>query len=209
MKRYENFIKDYCDVSRETFSKLEWLDITLKEWQGKFNLVSNSSVEDAWNRHFLDSAQVFKFVPESAQTLVDFGSGAGFPALVLAILAQEKTPYLKVTMLESVAKKTMYLNHVCESLSLNTSVLNQRIEKTKLKNIDVITARALTSLKDLCAYALPFCGKNTVCIFLKGEKYAQEVAEAQTKYCFDVEVKNSQTSDLGKILILKNLKEIK
>ena len=83
-------------VSRETLERLKAYEASLHEWQKKFNLVSNASLEDAWNRHFLDSMQLFNFIPKTARSLCDFGSGAGFPGMVLAIMAKEKTPYLKV-----------------------------------------------------------------------------------------------------------------
>ena len=75
----KNFMQKY-DVSRETFDKLQTYQNLLTEWQAKFNLVSNSSLSDAWNRHFVDSVQLFKYLPEGCENLLDFGSGAGFPA---------------------------------------------------------------------------------------------------------------------------------
>ena len=107
----ENFMMTY-NVSRETYDRLELCRQALSEWQNKFNLVSRKSLEDAWNRHFLDSAQLYPLLPRGARTLADLGSGAGFPGMVLAIMAAEKTPYLKVTLIESTGKKTLYLNHL-------------------------------------------------------------------------------------------------
>ena len=109
----ENFLNKY-NVSRETFDKLKTYEATLREWQNKFNLVSNKSLEDAWNRHFWDSVQLIKYIPEKAKILYDFGSGAGFPGMVLAILAAEKMPNLQVFLIESIRKKTLYLNAVKE-----------------------------------------------------------------------------------------------
>lgn len=90
----KNFIDTY-DVSRETFEKLKTYERLLVEWQQKFNLVSNSTLECAWERHFLDSAQLFKFIPPNAKIMYDFGSGAGFPGMVLAIMANEKNAVFK------------------------------------------------------------------------------------------------------------------
>ena len=200
----ENFCKTY-NVSRETFSKLEQYCQSLIEWQQKFNLVSNGSLQDVWNRHFADSAQLFRYIPEKAGSLLDIGSGAGFPAMVLAIMAAEKTPYLKFTMVESISKKTLYLNHVKDITGVNAEILNTRAENIKNKKYEVITARAVTSLKDLLKYAFPLLKKGGICIFPKGKSYCEEIKEAQKQWIFSTEIFDSTTSDEGKILIIKNL----
>lgn len=200
----ENFMSKY-DVSRETFEQLKAYEASLHEWQQKFNLVSNSSLEDAWNRHFLDSAQLFKYIPQEAEILFDFGSGAGFPGMVLAIMAKEKTPYLKVSLIESIKKKTLYLNEVKKITGTDVEILNERIENINGKKADVITSRALASLKELFNYVYKFCEKKTVCIFPKGKKYAEEIADAQKVWKFDCKICDSEQSEEGKILIITNL----
>ncbi len=202
----KNFMEKY-NVSRETFEQLKAYEASLVEWQNKFNLVSNSSLQDCWNRHFIDSAQLFKFIPSSAKTLLDFGSGAGFPAMVLAVMAKEKTPYLKISLVESIAKKTLYLNEVKKICNLDVEVLNQRIESLPNKKVDVITSRAMASLKELLNYTQKFFAENTICIFPKGKKYLEEIEEAKKQWSFDCEIHDSETSDEGKILIIKNLQK--
>lgn len=197
------------NVSRETFEKLKTYECLLKEWQTKFNLVSNSTLENAWERHFLDSVQLFKLIPQTAKTLMDFGSGAGFPGMVIAIMANAKTPYLKVSLVESTTKKTLYLKEVKKQVGVEVEIINERIEKIKPQIVDVITSRAMTSLDALLQYALPFCGKKTVCIFPKGKKYAEELQEAQKKWCFNYQIVDSEQSDEGKILVITDLRPIK
>lgn len=157
------------DVSRETIDKLKTYEASLNEWQNKFNLVSSSSLADGWNRHFLDSMQLFQYIPSNARTLYDLGSGAGFPGMVLAIMAMEKTPYLKVSLIESIGKKTLYLKHVAELTGTKVDIYNKRIEELPAEKVDVITSRALTALDNLLNYASRFCGSHTVCIFPKGK----------------------------------------
>ena len=200
----QNFMKKY-NVSRETFELLKAYEASLVEWQNKFNLVSNSSLQDCWNRHFVDSAQLFKFIPEGAKTLLDFGSGAGFPAMVLAVMVKEKTPYLKISLVESIVKKTLYLNEVKKICNLDVEILNQRIESLPKKKVDVITSRAMASLKELLKYTQAFCSDKTVCIFPKGKKYAEEIEEAKKDWNFDCQVFDSETSDEGKILVIKHI----
>ena len=189
--------------------KLRAYEASLQEWQNKFNLVSKSSLEDAWNRHFIDSMQLFKYIPQSVQSLYDFGSGAGFPGMVLAIMAAEKTPYLKVSLIESIGKKTLYLKHVSEICSVNVEIFNQRIESLPKNKVDVVTSRAMTSLSDLLGYAYPFCKKETVCIFPKGKKHQEEIDEAKKHWQFECQIHPSETSSEGVILVITKLAKLK
>ena len=200
----KNILEKY-NVSHETIEQLKLYLSLLQEWQSKFNLVSKSSLEDAWNRHFLDSAQLFQYIPQSAQTLVDFGSGAGFPGMVLAIMAKEKTPYLKISLVESIKKKTMYLNEVSCQTDTQVNIINDRIENLKKTKFDVITSRAMTALKDLLLYAAPFCHDKTVCIFPKGKNYALELSEAHKIWHFKCHIEANEISDEGKILIITDI----
>lgn len=197
------------DVSRETFLKLKTYEASLHEWQNKFNLVSNASLENAWQRHFEDSVQLFKFIPTSARTMLDFGSGAGFPALVLAIMAQEKLPQLKVKLIESIKKKTLYLNTVKELCQLNVDVVNDRIENLPAQKVDVITSRAMCNLNDLLKYSLRFTTKQTLMIFPKGRSYQEELDEARRNWKFDCRIEKNEVSDDGVILLINHLSSIK
>ena len=198
-------ISDTYNVSRETFSKLELYHESLLEWQNKFNLVSKNSIEDAWNRHFIDSIQLVKYIPENAKTLLDMGSGAGFPGMVLAILFNDKTSYLKTTLVESINKKTLYLNHVKDITSTNVEIINGRVEQIKNRKFDVISSRAMTSLVDLLGYAYPLLNKKGVCVFPKGKSWSEEIKISKNKWNFDFEAFDSETSKEGKILLIKNL----
>lgn len=195
------------NVSRETYDRLKAYEATLHEWQERMNLVSKNSLEQAWERHFLDSMQLFELLPEDAKTVMDLGSGAGFPGMVLAIMAQEKTPYLNFRMIESIKKKTVYLNYVNETLGVNAEIINERIEKIPVQKVDVITSRALASLNDLLSYSRPFCKRTTQCIFLKGRSYQDELHEAKGNWKFDLEIKNSQQSSDGVILLISNIRQ--
>ena len=201
----ENLIEKYS-VSRETLSKLKTYETLLNEWQNKFNLVSNASLPDAWKRHFLDSLQLLKFIPDTAKLMYDFGSGAGFPGLVLAVVLQTRTPYLKIKLVESIKKKTLYLNAVASELELNNvEVLNDRIENLPAQKADVITSRAMSSLDDLLKYAFKFCHKGTKCIFPKGKKYQEELSAAQQHWNFSYDVYPSESSAEGVVLVITDL----
>ena len=200
----KNFMEKYC-VSRETFDCLKAYEASLNEWQQKLNLVSKNSLAEAWKRHFADSAQLFSYIPKDAKVLLDFGSGAGFPGMVLAIMAKEKTPYLKVRLIESIGKKTLYLKHVAEICDVRVEILNQRIETLPPQKADVITSRAMASLDQLLKYTYRFCKKNTVCIFPKGRSYADEITESQKHWTFDCRIEKNRESSEGVILIITDL----
>ncbi len=204
----KKFMEKY-QVSRETFERLKLYQSLLVDWQKKFNLVSNSSIENAWVRHFEDSVQLFQYIPQGAESLVDFGSGAGFPGMVLAVVASEKTPYLNVSLVESVKKKTVYLNEVADKTGTDVEIINDRIENLSSRKFDVVTSRAMTSLSKLLDYTFPFCHAKTLCIFPKGRSYAEELSEAHKKWKFKCDIKPNLISEEGKILIITNISKKK
>ena len=160
--------QDYFSLYREL----------LQKWQKAVNLVAPSTLSDIENRHFLDSAQLYQYIPKSAKTLVDMGSGAGFPALVLAILNQvNQGPLKNIYLIESDTKKCLFLKEVIRQLNLPVTVLNQRIESVQNIQADVITARALAPLSELLKLARPFVCNNTICLFLKGKTVDDEIDE--------------------------------
>lgn len=192
-------------VSRETMDRLKAYEASLYKWQNRMNLVSKNSLENAWKRHFQDSMQLFSLLPQQG-IVYDFGSGAGFPGMVLAVMSAEKTPYLKFKLVESIKKKTLYLNEVKKITGIsNVEILNKRIEDIPAEAADVITSRAMASLSDLLKYAQKFCTRKTKCIFLKGKSYADEIAEAKKIWKFNAEVLPSQESDEGVILIITDI----
>lgn len=191
-----------CDA--KAVQKLDTYVSLLAEWQQKMNLVSNSTLPIVWSRHVWDSAQLSACLTKADKTVLDLGSGAGFPALVLACLHADKT----FVLAESDTKKCSFLQAVIDANNLkNAKIINDRIEKIQRFQTDVITARALASLDKLLAYALPFIGAKTRCVFMKGKKAQEELADARKKFFFDVEQKVSVTSDEGRILILSRVRK--
>ena len=198
------------DVSRETMEKMKSFVSLLQEWNQKMNLVSKNSLEEVWTRHILDSLQLVKYISVDTKTLLDIGSGAGFPAVVLAIAMQENMPNAKWILTESITKKTVYLKDVCAKLDLNNvCIKNDRVENLQLKNVDLITARAVAALDVLCEYAYGISGTKSKMLFLKGRTYKEEVHNARQKWNFYYEVLPSAYSDEGVILQINNLRKRK
>lgn len=198
----DDFAREY-GVSRETLRRLTAFDDTLVDWASRHNLIARSTMEDRWDRHYRDSAQLFALLPEGAKTLVDLGSGAGFPGLVLAAMGAERG--LKVTLVESTGKKTAFLAAAIAAMSLdNVRVLTQRIESITVPAPDVVTARALAQLGKLLAYAAEFSAEKTVLIFPKGQDVEVELTEAAKSWHMKVEKRPSVTSPGSTILVIRD-----
>ena len=154
---------------------LEQYVALIKKWQKAVNLVSNKEINTLWERHILDSAQLF-FEIKSGNTLVDLGSGGGFPAIVIAILNKKLNgPLKRIVLIESDNKKTIFLKEVSRILDLNLDVLNERIEDITNVKADIITSRALGSVSLLLDLGRSFYNKNTQYILLKGVSVDDEL----------------------------------
>lgn len=191
------------DVSRETISKLEVYLALLRKWQRAVNLVSGSTIDEAWSRHFVDSGQLAPLIPSHVKTLADIGCGAGFPGLVLAIMR----PDLNVVLIESDDKKCQFMRTVCREVGVEARVLNMRIEEAYQHVCpDLVTARALSGLDALLGYIAPWAAQNDAleALFLKGGQAQDEIRQARHHYDFDVEATQSVTSDAGKILHIRH-----
>ena len=197
-------------VSRETINNFSAFINILEEWNSKINLVSKNSLAEVWSRHVLDSLQLINYIPSTAVNIVDIGSGGGFPAIILAIALKEKNPAAKITMVESITKKTLYLNDVCTRLQLdNVQVINDRVENLHLHNVDIITARAVAALDVLCGYAHKIGGKNTELLLLKGKSFAEEQREAMQNWNFECQTFANHYSEDGDVVKINNLRKRK
>lgn len=194
------------DVSRETLSRLSIYEKLLKKWTAKINLVSKSTLDDVWGRHFVDSAQVYQAMDPGFQRVSDLGSGGGFPGLVVAILNAEFQPDSHVTMIESDVRKASFLSTVVRELGLNAQAVPERIEAAPQQEVSVVTARALASLDAL----LPLVGRHLApggtALFLKGERHEEEVDVARAAWEFDLETRKSMTQPGAALLSITNLR---
>jgi len=199
--------QEISNISSETLEKFVIYAALLKKWQQKINLVSHSTLPDLWGRHFYDSAQLKNYLPQLStdQKVIDMGSGAGFPGLVLAIIGVQN-----IHLIESDLRKTLFLKEVARACALDVTIINQRVEKVDLENVGLITARALKSLDQLLEYAVPFINKDktTTCLYLKGAKTAEEVVEARNRWAFDLESFCSETDKNAQIIKITNVKKL-
>ena len=178
----------------------------LGDWNARQNLVSQKSMQDVWLRHFWDSAQLVRFVPAAAKSLVDLGSGAGFPGLVLAELLRDRS--LRIVLYEATEKKRTFLAAVARRLSLAIDIRRERIETAAIEPFDVITARACASLSKLLGYAQSFWDDRTVGLFLKGQNVGDELTEAHKYWTMCVQKHPSRSSSTGVVLEIRGLRRV-
>jgi len=219
----DDFVR-LSNVSRETLQDYTTWHELLCKWNAKINLIAPSTLEAFWGRHALDSWQICPLLPDNARTVLDFGSGAGFPAIAAAIHTKHRSAQqaakeaaqealkdaasetmLHVHLVESAGKKASFLKTVIRELDLPATVHSQRIEAFSPMRADVITARAFAPLPRLFQYALPHSQAGTLLILPKGENAKAELESAASAWTFSLETVKSITQDDASVLIVKNL----
>jgi 16S rRNA (guanine527-N7)-methyltransferase len=187
-------------VSRETSARLEAYAGFLREWSARINLIGAATLGDLWRRHFLDSAQLLRYVPAGTRSLIDLGSGAGFPGLVLAISGVPG-----VELVEADARKCAFLREAARITAAPVEIRNTRIAALPPHVVDVVTARGCAPLDRLLVLAQPFIGPDTVCLFPKGERVEQELAAARRDWTMDLTRHASRSDPRGVILCLRRV----
>lgn len=197
-----------ANVSRETKEKLEIYEDLLREWNPRINLVSATTLDAVWSRHFQDSAQLLAVAPASAETWVDLGSGGGFPGLVIAMLSAEQRRHMKVVLVESDARKAVFLRTVARKAGIDVQVLPERIETATPLSADVVSARALAPLPRLLELSVRHLAAGGTAVFPKGAGWRKEVEEALEHWRFRCEDIPSQTSPDAAILRLGDIQRV-
>lgn len=200
LEKYENY-----EQAQSQFSRYYSL---LVEWNEKFNLTAITNESEVWSKHFADSLSGESLIKKDA-TVLDIGSGAGFPGIPLKIVRGD----INLTMLDSVNKKVTFLNEVVRQLGLeNAKAIHSRIEDLDKKvKYDVVVSRAVASLPTLCEYALPFVKEGGIFIAYKSEKTDEEIATAKNALSVlggeIVEVKDVSTGEFNrKLIVIKKVK---
>lgn len=193
-------------VSRETEAALDAFLDQVSRWTAKINLVSRGTVTDLRRRHLLDSAQLFTQVRPTDLSWADLGSGGGFPGMVIAILARELQPGLRLTLVESDRRKATFLRMIAAELRVSAEVRAARIEDVSPLEADVVSARALAPLDVLLALATRHLSSSGTALFLKGATYRDEIATARQTWHFDVEEVPSVTQDGAALLKIKDIR---
>ena len=186
------------NVSRETLEKIFLYKDTLLQWNKKINLISSSTEDEIMHRHFLDSLQLVKYIKNRDDNILDFGSGAGFPALVLGAYG-----YNNITLIDSDSRKCAFLRHISGLLQIKATILNSRIDKIPSQKVDIITARGCAPLQQLLLFADKFMKKNSKCLFLKGKNWQNEIKVIKNKSEYDILAYQSITASTSVVLDIK------
>lgn len=190
------------NVSRETQDRLEAYAAILTRWQNSINLVSRSTLADLWRRHILDCGQVFRHLSDPSAGIMDIGSGAGLPGLVLAILGADNDPAASVTLVESDERKCAFLAVAARAADVRVTIVTNRIEQIEANHPGAITARALAPLDRLLDWTASQHHPGLECLFMKGASHAEEMACLEAWPDLQAEIIPSQSSPEGVIIRL-------
>ena len=171
-------------------------------YNNKFNLIGKSTIIDIWDRHILDSAQIFQLLPDNkkGEIILDVGTGAGFPGMILAIMGKHN-----IVLCEKSKKKVFFLEKILRDYSINAKIYAGRVELFSEKSVKIIVARAFAPLKQLISSIFHLLRKDTILILHKGKKYNLEIEEALKIFSFSYDCKASVSNKEGKLLIIKSI----
>lgn len=208
MINYAMALTGFADVSRETIDRLIEFERLIRKWNPTINLVSKSSLDELWNRHIADSAQLFQHIPKDAGLCVDLGSGGGLPGIVLAAISIDQVPERHFTLVESDQRKATFLRQAVRDLGLNADVIANRVEAIDKLNAEVLTARALAPLSSLLSSAQDHLAENGICLFPKGETHLDEISAARKLFAFECDIIQSLTDPRGAILKIYGIRNV-
>lgn len=196
-------------VSRETLDRLDRFVALLLERQPQINLIAPSTAPALWTRHISDSLQLMPLAPE-ARVWADFGSGAGFPGLVIACALADDTR-AQVHLVESSAKKAAFLREAAQAAAAPVVVHATRVAdfvKAAPAGIEAVTARALAPLAELLSEAYPLLIRGAVGLFPKGQAVEAELTEAAKCWTLQATLAVSRTDPRGRIIVVRGLEPL-
>ena len=195
-------------VSRETIISLKKYEDILTKANKSFNLIGNSTINDIWIRHFLDSAQVIDFIDKNEKTLIDLGSGAGFPGLVLSILSKDRKIPLKIKLIEKSSKKTKFLKKLIDELQLDAEAINKNIfECPKKLSGDVFVARAFKPMPEILELIHSKAKNFKKIIIFLGKRGHNELLQASKSWHIEYKQRVSVTSSDSIVIEINKLKK--
>ena len=200
----EFFIKKF-NVSRETIEKLNIYNHFLLENNKLLNLIGKTTENHIFSRHFTDSAQIYDLIDDKSE-IVDIGSGAGFPGVIIKILMNSKKLEGNIVLIDKSPKKCKFLNDLSNKLGLKLKIQNVRLEDYKFSKISTIVSRAFKKVIETIDLIFKNNDKIKSIILIKGKTYQQELDDAKKKYTFHVEKFRSITSNESYILKISNIK---
>jgi len=203
-----NTFSRFSRVSRETINSLIKYEELLIKANKKLNLIGKSTINQIWHRHFLDSMQVIDFIDKNDEMLVDIGSGAGFPGLVVSIVAKDKKIPLKVKLIEKSSKKIIFLNEVINKLKLDANVVNQNVQESAFNFFEeVFVSRAFKPLPKILELIHSKAKNFKKMIIFLGKTGNQEILQASKNWDIKYKQRMSITSNDSFIIEVNKIKK--
>ena len=199
----EFFIKKF-NVSRETIEKLNIYKDFLLLNNKNLNLIGKTTENQIYFRHFIDSAQIYNIIKKDSN-VIDLGSGAGFPGMIIGLLKDDQKTFGKVILIEKSKKKSNFLLDLAKKLNLSVEIYNKNLENFNFNNQSTVVSRAFKSTLETLDILFKNIDKIKEIVLLKGKTYQQEIDEAKKKYTFNVEKTKSITSDESFVLKISDV----
>ena len=200
-----DFFKKKFNVSRETIEKLKIYHKYLIEKNKTLNLIGKNTEKSIFSRHFKDSAQIYDLIDKNLD-IVDIGTGAGFPGIIVKILMENNNLIGNMILIEKSPKKSQFLEDLCIKLDLKVKIENKRLENYDFSEISTVISRAFKSTLKTIDILYRNKEKIKELVLLKGKTYQQEIEEAKKKYTFELEKFRSITSNDSSIVKITNIK---
>ena len=195
-------IKKY-NLSKKQIDLIDSYILRLKKSNQIHNLVGPSTIDIAWDRHINDSLQLSEFILKKNASIIDFGTGAGLPGVILNIFG-----YTNILMIDSKMKKINFIKEFAHEQSLEIKTICSRVEKIKNQKFDFIICRAFAPLVKLLDYSRFFTKKNTSLLFLKGRSVKKEIHDAKKSFSFEYDLYPSQSEGDGYVLKINKYKKL-
>lgn len=195
------------NVSRETIGRLRSFEALAQKWTQKINLVSRGDIEQIWERHIVDSLQIYDLAPPNGLWM-DIGSGGGFPGIVAAIMAKENSSEREFILVDSDQRKCAFLRTAARELELNVKVFSERVECLEPVSASVLSARAMDDLDGLLNHTARHLIRGGVALFPKGATWQKEHEGAQKNWDYELEVIPSETNSEATILKITEISRV-
>ena len=199
-KEAQNILLNELNFTQDALYKIDIFCKEVIEYNQKFNLISKSTIENIWDRHVLDSAQLVKFIEFSdGLSLSDLGTGAGFPGIIIAIF--NRNPKFHVKLYEKSRVKTKFLFTLCDKLNIRAEVYDNDY-RNHIINSNYVVSRAFKKLEEHIRISREIIKVNHKLIILKGKSAEEEIKQLNNNFNYSYTLEKSITSPDSKIVII-------
>ena len=199
----KNTVINKYNLTKRQINLIDNYILKLKKNNKIHNLVGPSTIDVVWDRHINDSLQLSKFILKKNASIIDLGTGAGLPGVILNIYGHSN-----ILLIDSKIKKINFIKEFTNEQSLEIKTICTRVEKIKNQKFDFIICRAFAPLAKLLDYSRFFTKKNTSLLFLKGRSVMKEIYDAKKSFSFEYDLYPSQSEGDGYVLKIQKYKKL-